>query len=87
MSTTKKEEIIDKTKFALAALNSKNKTFTLHMVSFVAIIYLFQKALITSVEMKKVIIPTKYLVLVDVFFLTLLWSFQSTLASIIIFLI
>lgn len=67
MSTTRKVQIIDKKEFVLATLNSENETFVLYMAFFCPIIYLSQKTIIAYVEVRNVIISTKYLDFVDVF--------------------
>lgn len=60
-------ELIDKKEFLSAILDLENKTFVLHMTSFLTNIHLSRKALIASVEMVEVIIFIKNLDFANIF--------------------
>ena len=64
LSTTKKVEIIDKRKFAAAALNADNKTFVVHIAALAETttmsIYSSRQTQIASLMSKKNAIPIEY---------------------------
>lgn len=70
LPTTQKVEIINKKEFATAVLNNDNKSFVVYMAAYSmgSTVYLSQQTQITLLDVKKVIIPAKYLEYIDVFF-------------------
>lgn len=59
--------IIDKKHFTLAALDLKDNTFVVYLTTLSFNISLFQKALIGSVQVERIIIPSKLLDFANIF--------------------
>ena len=66
---TPRVEIIDKKEFVAVALNKKDKIFVVYIValSVDSNVYAFQRAQISSLDIEKVTIPSKYADYTDVF--------------------
>ena len=67
---TRRVEIIGKKEFTAAALNEEDKTFVLHMAALSVVdssVHPFRQAQISSLDVKEVIIPSKYADYTNVF--------------------